>query len=181
MVSFFTFEYVIQLEFVVKSVDVLGCGVSRPDTLSEPPERAPSQWCPPVAGWRGRSLETSGQVGVVSQWDPGCSSSMAPFSPSELVWTCGSWDGRFSLTATCSFKTEQVLTSLSLLFWSVTWGHECAWAQPLLIAQPQIWAPPPGSLAHPPPPALLRSEPFFSGNQRAHSGLFGFYIEFCFC
>lgn len=38
MVSFFTFKCVIQLEFVVKSVDVLG-----PDTVSEPPELAPSQ------------------------------------------------------------------------------------------------------------------------------------------
>lgn len=114
----------------------------------------------------------------VSQWDPGCSSSMAPFSPSELVWTCGSWGGRFySLTATCGLKTEQVLTSLSLLFWSVTWGHECAWAQPLLIAQPQTWAPP-GSLAHPPPPAFLRSEPFFSGNSVHVLAYSGFTLNF---
>lgn len=62
----------------------------------------------------------------------------------------------YSLTATCSFKSEQVLTSQSLLFWSVTWGQECVWAQPLLIVQPQTWAPPPGPLPSP-PSALLRA------------------------
>lgn len=76
----FSFKCVIQLEFVVKSVDVLGCGVSRPDTVSEPPELAPSQRCLPVAGCHGGTghwrplgrwvLSPSGILVVPPPWLP---------------------------------------------------------------------------------------------------------------
>lgn len=155
------------------------------------PSRSPQSLLPPSDA----SLWLAVTVGQVTGdlWAGGCyllvgswlfllHGSLLPILTGLNLWQLG-WEVSktgadenwfYSLTATCSFKTEQVLTSLSLLFWSVTWGQECAWAQPLLIAQPQTWAPP-GSLP-PPPSALLRASFVVVS---AHSGLFRFYVEFC--
>nr|KAF6281668.1 hypothetical protein mPipKuh1_010206 [Pipistrellus kuhlii] len=127
----FTFQCVIQLEFV-QSVHVLGAGsAGRPP--SEPrASPAPGASLSPM-GWQILSAQAVPAARFTAPlWAGGVPTPLTGLDLWQLGWevskTGADTNWFYSLIAACSFKTEQVLTSPSLFFWSVTWGPECAWA-----------------------------------------------------